>query len=374
MFHGILRFFLFGALMAVCAGPNAFSQETRMESAKKPDAIERQNVIVYKEDGRYGGWPANHGIWAWGDEIVVGFTAAHYMPVKDGHAVDRTKPFEDWQARSLDGGQTWTIEKPPEIVPGKPTLPSVPAPLDFTHTDFAMMLRHASIHVGPSRFYVSTDRCRSWQGPYALRVEGIDKIAARTDYIVLGRQECLMAASAAKANGKEGRLFCARTDDGGLHWRLVSLIGPEPSGFIIMPSSVRLPGNRILTTARHKDPDKQGSIDAWLSADFGKSWTFLGEAAPNIGGGNPPSLVLLRDGRLCLTYGYRAKPFGIRVRISTDEGRTWGEEIVLRDDGLTGDLGYPRSVQRLDGKVVTVYYFNGPKDSDRAIEATIWTP
>ena len=54
--------------------------------------------------------------------------------------------------------------------------------------------------------------------------------------------------------------------------------------------------------------------------------------------------------------------------------RTWGPEIVLRDDGLTGDLGYPRSVVRPDGKVVTIYYFNGPKDEDRTIQATIWEP
>jgi len=47
---------------------------------------------------------------------------------------------------------------------------------------------------------------------------------------------------------------------------------------------------------------------------------------------------------------------------------------VLRDDALNGDLGYPRSVQRPDGKMLTVYYFNGPKDEDRAIEATIWEP
>ena len=345
-----------------------------MESAKKTEAHERRNVIVYKEEGRYGGWPANHGIWAWGNEIVVGFTAAHYKPAVNDHAVDRSKPFEDWQARSMDGGETWTVEKPAPPNLRAPAPRTLDAPVDFSHPDFAMMFQFASIHVGPSRFYVSTNRCRTWKGPYALHAKGIDKIAARTDYIVLGRRECLMFASAAKADDKEGRLFCARTDDGGVTWRLVALIGPEPSGFIIMPSSVRLGGDRILTVARHKDPDKQGSIDAYLSEDFGKTWKLLGEAAPSIGGGNPPSLVLLRDGRLCLTYGYRAKPFGIRARISGDGGRAWGEEIVLRDDGLTGDLGYPRSVERPDGKVVTIYYFNGPKDSDRAIEATIWRP
>lgn len=38
-----------------------------------------QNVIVYQEPGRFGGWPANHGIWSWGNEILVGFERAYYQ-------------------------------------------------------------------------------------------------------------------------------------------------------------------------------------------------------------------------------------------------------------------------------------------------------
>jgi len=46
----------------------------------------------------------------------------------------------------------------------------------------------------------------------------------------------------------------------------------------------------------------------------------------------------------------------------------------LRKDGGTWDLGYTRTVQRPDGKLVTVYYFNDSKDSERYIAATIWDP
>jgi hypothetical protein len=89
---------------------------------------------------------------------------------------------------------------------------------------------------------------------------------------------------------------------------------------------------------------------------------------------NPPSLVHLKDGRLALTYGRRTAPFGIRARLSSDHGATWGEEIVLRSDGGSWDLGYTRSVQRPDGKMVTVYYFNDAPDHERQIDATIWDP
>ena len=70
----------------------------------------------------------------------------------------------------------------------------------------------------------------------------------------------------------------------------------------------------------------------------------------------------------------RKAPFGIRARISKDEGKTWSEEIALRKDGGSWDLGYPRSILRADGKIVTVYYFNEAADRERYIGATIWDP
>ena len=85
-------------------------------------------------------------------------------------------------------------------------------------------------------------------------------------------------------------------------------------------------------------------------------------------------MIRLKDGRVCLTYGYRARPYGIRARLSGDGGHTWEPEISLRDDGGGRDLGYPRTVQRLDGKIVTIYYFHDQPKSERYIAASIWDP
>jgi len=46
-------------------------------------------------------------------------------------------------------------------------------------------------------------------------------------------------------------------------------------------------------------------------------------------------------------------------------GRPWGSDVVLRRDGGNWDLGYPRTVQRPDGKLVTVYYFNEDASKER---------
>jgi Neuraminidase (sialidase) len=136
-----------------------------------------------------------------------------------------------------------------------------------------------------------------------------------------------------------------------------------------MPSSVRLANGNILTAIRHRR-----FIDLYSSTDNAASWKHLSTPVPDTGRGNPPSMVLLKDGRLALTFGYRAEPYGIRARISTDGGKTWGDDVVLRRDAGNWDLGYPRSVQRPDGKVVTIYYYNDAADSERYIGATIWQP
>jgi hypothetical protein len=75
-----------------------------------------------------------------------------------------------------------------------------------------------------------------------------------------------------------------------------------------------------------------------------------------------------------LTYGYRAPPYEIRARLSSDGGHTWSPERTIRGNGGGRDIGYPRSVERSDGKVVTVYYFHDQPLSDRYIAATIWEP
>jgi|TARA_B110000116_G_C16670928_1_gene506188 hypothetical protein len=68
-----------------------------------------EHVVVSSKPGRYHGWPANNGIWSWGDEILVGFTQADYVQ-QTGHSIDGVQ--ENHLAKSLDGGQTWHAYRP----------------------------------------------------------------------------------------------------------------------------------------------------------------------------------------------------------------------------------------------------------------------
>ena len=345
-------------------------------SAEAP-AVSR-HVLIYKEEGRYGGWPANHGIWSWGNEILVGFSAAYFQHKSpDRHQYDSSKPEEPRLARSLDGGETWQIESPRSLLPpeqgGKPVT-VLREPMDFAAPGFAMTLRFTDTNRGPSRLFYSLDRGRNWKGPYELPMMGRTGIAARTDYVINGPRDAFVFLTAAKANGREGRPFCARTADGGLTWNFVSWIGAEPAGFAIMPSTVRLAARHMLTAVRVHE-GKQDWIDLYQTRDDGAHWQYLARPVPSTGGpgGNPPSMIRLKDGRICITYGYRSEPHEIRARLSGDDGKTWSGDIVLRR-AATWELGYTRSVERPDGKIVTVYYYPEERESGRVIAATIWSP
>ncbi|MCA9172231.1 MAG: hypothetical protein KDB23_31415, partial [Planctomycetales bacterium] len=74
-----------------------------------------QHVVVFGEDGKFAGWPANHGIWLWGNEILVGFSIGiHEELGNERHNIARDKIEQHVLGRSLDGGETWQIEYPAE--------------------------------------------------------------------------------------------------------------------------------------------------------------------------------------------------------------------------------------------------------------------
>ena len=359
------------------------------EPIYKADDVE--HVKVYYEAGRFGGWPANYGMWNWGNEILVGYSKGWHKNLgATRHHIDREKPEEFWLGRSVDGGITWTHEHPAKqgsLIPRGPALhgtetpglklPEITVlkePMDFSHPDFCLTFRMENYHGALSRFEYSYDRGKTWKGPYALPNFGAKGTAARTDYIINGKHDAHFFITLAKENGREGRPVCVRTRDGGVTWSLEGDIGPEPAGFAIMPSTLRLSETELLTTLRCREGTFRW-ISQWRSLDNGKTWTQEANPVDYAGEGNPPQLNHLKDGRICLTYGQRAYPYSIRALISDDKGKTWGPHIIIRGDGMDRDIGYVRSIVRPDGKVVTTYYISDEKTGpERYIGASIWDP
>jgi hypothetical protein len=167
--------------------------------------------------------------------------------------------------------------------------------------------------------------------------------------------------------------------DDGLSWRelgRVPLIPGTFEGNYHEPHVVELPSGRLLGHVRLQSRGEYDvtkvelvhfSIVQTASDDEGKSWS---EPRPLGFHGSPPHLLRHSSGALVCSYGYRLEPFGERACISRDEGETW-EDLVIRDDGPTADLGYPSSVELQDGSIFSVYYQQPETPEDRC--GVLWS-
>jgi hypothetical protein len=280
------------------------------------------------------------------------------------------------------------VENPENFVGDGGQAVACPGDINFAHPNFAM-------RVDANQLFISYNRGKTWRGPFHFPDFQIGQpLTARTDYIVNGPQDSLIFLSAKEPRVEaalQDRAFCARTTDAGKTFEFVSWMTNEPVKVrSVMPSTVRCSQNHVVSAMRRRldveisGPHKMRKcwLDVYESKDNGRTWEFLSQVADTgNSNGNPPSLVRLRDGRLCVTYAYRGicsayryrwKPQGIRARISADNGKTWGQEIILRDDARTWDIGYTRSVQRPDRKIVTIYYYTTKERPEQHIAATIW--
>ena len=356
---------------------------------RSQDTCNRSHLIVLDIPGQFCGWPANNGVWSWdnGREILVGCTLGKFKE-QPGHNIEEY--CRSVLVRSIDGGESWNMEDPENYVGDGGEPQSAPGDIDFSCPDLAIRCVGAFYHgtdEPEGAFFVSADRGHNWRGPYRFNglndsPELADRLQTpRTDYICLNKDCCLFFLSSRpeKGGGLQDRTYVARNDDGGRSFRFVSwIIPPSDPHRAVMPQTV-LVGNDDLACAlrRRTDKGEEGWIDLCFSRDGGKVWTFrsrVGETGEH--NGNPPALIKLRDGRLCCAYGNRNKR-SMMARISDDRGAYWGPEIVLRDDYMAdkfgnSDFGYPRLVQRPDGKIICFYYFASKANPEHHIAATVF--
>jgi hypothetical protein len=144
-----------------------------------------------------------------------------------------------------------------------------------------------------------------------------------------------------------------RSDDDGQSWQRTSIIGKTHNETTIL----HLGGKRWMAAAR------ETAMDLFISEDDGVTWSEPNRVtAKNEINGH---LARLQDGRILLAYGSRAKgQTGVLAKITHDEGKTWSEPIRIANT-LESDCGYPSSVQRADGKVVTAWYSKTSENHQR---------
>lgn len=233
----------------------------------------------------------------------------------------------------------------------------------------------------------SVDGGKTWSDRRTVNLPKLPPLAARAPMAELDDGTLLLQANdlsrGVGAPRDWARVFCLRSSDGGKTWSDAVLVadGRELRTHFLEPSLIRLRSGRLISMLRTRGEgrgadervgagtkaiggmaDYFGYLFQTVSDDDGRTWS---EPKKTPMWGFPGHILELEDGRLLCTYSHRRKPFGIRGTLSLDGGKTWNiaEEIIIRDDGGTWDMGYPCSIQLPDGKVLVAYYFD---DADGA--------
>ena len=157
-------------------------------------------------------------------------------------------------------------------------------------------------------------------------------------------------------------VYCVRSDDAGKTWSAVraadGALSPLSTGF--SETFPVIDGNgRMFLMIRTGLASPAFAVS---SRDGGRTWSKVRKTPINA---KHPLPWKLSDGTLVCSYQRRgAAPFGVRARFTKDMGKTWGEEIVLRDDvAVSNALAEANTVQFSDGTLFTA--FQAVKVDDR---------
>jgi hypothetical protein len=167
---------------------------------------------------------------------------------------------------------------------------------------------------------------------------------------------------------EQKRIGACESLDDGQTWRWLAEIPARPGdnaalSYHELHAVEAADGTLIAHIRNERTKVNNGETLQSESADGGKTWS-----VPHPIGvwGLPSHLLKLSDGRLLMTYGHRRAPFGNQARLSTDQGKTWSEPMIIFGDGMGGDLGYPSTVELSDHSLLSVWY-ESMKEHDKAV-------
>ena len=168
------------------------------------------------------------------------------------------------------------------------------------------------------------------------------------------------------------RVGVAVSKDDGVKWEWLAEIpareGDDPHEYHELHAVEAANGTLIVQIRNHNAANSRETLQS-ESTDAGRTWS----VPRSIGvWGLPSHLLRLSDDRLLMTYGHRRAPLGNLARVSENHGQSWSEPITISDDGMSGDLGYPSTVQLDDGSLLTVWYESIKSQPLAVLRQTHW--
>jgi hypothetical protein len=379
----------FGAL--VPAQAQAQGSATIIRRYAPPRQIANvDHQTVYRDEKRFSGWTYVIGHWNMRDgELLQSFFSiptdyASADAISHDHLPRNLGKM--YSVRSKDYGRTWSapvIDMFATVAKGTQGAKQLSdlGPIDYLDSNVLVSNSSTGLFGSVNArtvIRVSRDRGHSWSPDLPVPLDGLKSLSAMNSFMVRPDGTAMLWLMDSGDDGWNRHPLVYALPPRGTDYHFLSYITDkfDPKGAAdsgdrsttlrfgghrwFYPRGFMLPNGRILCTLRcQRDPRGIMWTEVYYSDDGGATWDFLSRVNDF---GAPSSLVVMPDGRIVAVYGYRLMPSGIRARVSEDGGKSWGPELIVRDDGGSWDLGYPNAWLTDDGKVGVIYYFNSKDD------------
>jgi hypothetical protein len=322
---------------------------------------------------------------------LIVFDDREMLAAFDLGEADEALNYRTYRSRSLDGGQSWTLEAPLFAnLPGRPTSYSVRisraggealafGALHYRDDPNEGLVNRATLGFVPTDLILlrSRDRGRSWAGPEIISPP-LASPAWETCHHVLELPDGRWLAPTATWRGWNGenpageQTIVFLSDDRGRSWPTFGRIfdGRETDLLHWEVSVIPLRDGRVVAVAWVHDPRSGRNLPTpfAISRDRGESF---GLAQPTGLRGQTCKGIQLSDGRILCFYRRDDRP-GLWANLSELDGERWtnlAETLVWggAESGMTGRtnsadelatlrFGYPTPVQLADGDVLVVFW------------------
>ena len=225
---------------------------------------------------------------------------------------------------------------------------------------------HGVGHTLQTWVYRSGDGGRTWR-----RIGEFPNSGQQSQYIPFGdicmTDDGILCASAYFGDEATNQMnaFLLRSNDDGCTWGDMGVLNPAGNETAVL----HLGQGHWVAASREEAAE---NLELLISDDNGYHWSKAGALTkPEQVTGH---LLRLNDGKVLLSYGNRIEgECGVEARLSEDNGKSWGDPIRLADMPFL-DGGYPSSIQRADGMIVTAYYATYPEKGPNQYEmdVVIW--
>ncbi len=353
-----------------------------VDAATNADLRKLENIILYDDARFYSAFPSI--VQRPNGELLVAFRRAPERRPFDPSGVTHTDANSHLVlVRSTDLGKTWSRE--PQLIFAHPFGGSqdpcmvqlrdgsllcssyvwAPLPPPAIEKLKQPVARAGSFAFLGGYFMRSRDAGRSWTGPIVpppcqgdptLDIFGHPLPAYNRGAMCEGKDGRLywvVAASSTNSPSRTGTHLLISADQGDT-WNYSCPVAVDPKIEFNETSLYETPKGDLVAFLRSEKFNDHTCIARSTNQGRSFQWQDAGFQ------GHPHHALRLPDQRVLLVYGYRHAPFGIRARVLDPEctNAADAEEIILRDDGGNGDLGYPWATMVSRDRVLVVYYFN----------------